>query len=132
MSDQTPDDRIPLTERLIGAFLYAPVFLSRALPYRWRVPFAGWFTSRILAPAAGYTKRIRENLALAMPGLDKAEVERIVRGVTDNAGRNMVEMYSPEFTECSHNKVINNGPGISGFGIRIDGKSAIASTGPYF
>ena len=32
------------------------------LPYRWRVPLAGWVVSRLVAPLAGYSRRIRENL----------------------------------------------------------------------
>ena len=102
MTDASEKDPIPLSDRLTGHALFLPVLLTRALPYRWRVPFAGWFTSRILAPLAGYTKRVRENLALAFPDLPPSDVARITRNVTDNAGRNMAELYSPEFTTRLH------------------------------
>ncbi len=68
------------------------------LPYRWRVPLCGWVLSRVIAPVAGYRARIRENLALVLPGLSRAEVERIARAVPDNVGRTVIEIYSgPEF-----------------------------------
>ena len=97
MLDDT--DKIPLSEKLIGGALYAPIVLSRLLPYRWRIPVAGWLTSRILAPLAGYRKRVRENLAFVCPDLPAAEIKRLSITVPDNAGRNMMELYSPEFRD---------------------------------
>lgn len=92
-------DTIPLSERAIGAALKAPLFLARALPYRWRVPAAGWLTTHILAPLAGYRKRVRDNLRFACPDLSEAEIKRLSIAVPDNAGRNMMELYSPEFRD---------------------------------
>lgn len=71
---------------LIGALL--------AVPYRWRIPLAGWFVSRILSPLAGYDKRVRANLALILPDLPPAEMRRLVRAVPNNAGRTLIELYS--------------------------------------
>jgi KDO2-lipid IV(A) lauroyltransferase len=65
-----------------------------AIPYRWRIPLAGWVVSRILSPVAGYGKRVRANLALIFPDMPQAEVARMVRAVPDNAGRTLVEVYS--------------------------------------
>ena len=70
------------------------IWLLLRLPYRWRVPLCGWVLSRVIAPLAGYRKRIRDNLALVLPDLPKAEVERIVRAVPDNVGRTVIEIYS--------------------------------------
>jgi len=112
MSEPAQTEPIPFAERLTGAALFLPVALTRALPYRWRVPFAGWFTSRILAPLAGYSWRVRDNLALVCPELSGAEVARITRGVTDNAGRNMVEHYAPEFAPRTRARMPVSGPGL--------------------
>jgi KDO2-lipid IV(A) lauroyltransferase len=47
---------------------------------------------------AGYRRRVRQNLALILPDLPAAEVERIARAVPDNVGRTVIEIYSgPEF-----------------------------------
>lgn len=74
------------------------IWLLLRLPYRWRVPLCGWVLSRIIAPVAGYRRRVRENLALVLPDLAPSEVARIARAVPDNVGRTVIEIYSgPEF-----------------------------------
>jgi KDO2-lipid IV(A) lauroyltransferase len=99
MAKKDESDTIPLRERISGTAYFMPVLITRFLPYRWRVPVGGWLATHILAPLVGYRKRIRDNLAHACPDLPKAEVERIVRKVPDNLGRNLIELYSPEFVE---------------------------------
>lgn len=98
-----------LTDRtlrtLIGALLL--------LPYRWRIPLCGWVVSRIVAPLAGYDRRIRRNLAMVAPDLQKAEVDRMVRAVPDNIGRSIIEIYSgKEFTERAAH-IPPTGPGLA-------------------
>ena len=108
-----PDDQppIPLRDRLVGAALVAPIRAGQLLPYRWRIPVAGWLTSRVLAPIAGYRTRVRDNLAHVFPDLPKAEVKRLMTCVTDNAGRNMMELYSPEFITLGRAAKVS-GPGL--------------------
>lgn len=112
MSDPAQSDQIPVKERLIGAALYAPIALASLLPYRWRIPAAGWLASRILGPLAGYNARVRDNLAHVCPDLPEAEVRRMMRAVPDNAGRNMMELYSPEFGEHVRATPVE-GPGLT-------------------
>jgi len=64
------------------------------LPYRWRVPLCGWVMAQVIAPLAGYRRRVRENLALILPDLSAAEVTRLSRAVPDNVGRSVIEIYS--------------------------------------
>jgi KDO2-lipid IV(A) lauroyltransferase len=111
MSDQSQPERIPLRERVIGAALFAPISLSRALPYRWRIPVAGWLTSRLLAPLAGYNRRVRRNLAYACPDIPAAKAKTLALEVTNNAGRNMMELYSPEFRDHVRRTPVE-GPGL--------------------
>ena len=66
------------------------------VPYRFRVPMVGWIVSRLVAPLAGYTKRVRENLRLIFPDMPESEVKRLTRAVPDNAGRTLIEIYSGE------------------------------------
>ncbi|MGO4907178.1 lysophospholipid acyltransferase family protein [Pseudorhodobacter sp. W20_MBD10_FR17] len=77
-----------LLRGLIGALL--------ALPYRWRVPLCGWVMAYIIAPIAGYDKRVRDNLALVLPDLPPDEVKRMMRAVPRNVGRTLIEIYSGE------------------------------------
>ncbi len=64
------------------------------LPYERRVPLCGWVTAHVIAPLAGYRARVRENLALVLPGLPEAEVRRMEIAVPDNVGRSVIEIYS--------------------------------------
>ena len=70
--------------------------LLRALPYRWRVPLGGWAMRVLIAPFAGYGKRVRVHLALIWPNLPPKQVDAIARAVSDNAGRTLAELYSPK------------------------------------
>ena len=95
--------------------LFARAFLglSLSLPYRWRVPLMGWIMSRIVAPLAGYRRRIRRNLAYIYPDLPKSEVRRICREVPDNVGRSLIEIYSgAEFAAHVKDTPIE-GPGLA-------------------
>jgi Kdo2-lipid IVA lauroyltransferase/acyltransferase len=83
-----------LQDRVLRGLIRALLWL----PYRWRVPLCGWVISRIIAPVAGYCRRVRQNLRLVLPELPEADVNRIARAVPDNVGRTVIEIYSgPEF-----------------------------------
>lgn len=72
----------------------------KLLPYRARIATMGFLTARLIAPLAGWGKRVRANLAHAAPDLPRAEVRRLARAVPDNFGRALMEIYSgPEFIE---------------------------------
>ena len=112
MNDDSSEP-IPLRDRLASGLFVAVMAMARALPYHQRVPAVGWFFARVAAPVAGWRKRIRHNLALARPDLSKAEVERIVRSVPDNAGRAMAEIYAgEEFTTRIRASDPLEGPGL--------------------
>lgn len=90
--DETPP--LPLRDRLENALILGLIRGLLLLPYGWRVPLCGWVMAHLVAPVAGYRRRIRSNLALILPDLPPAEVERIVRAVPDNVGRTLIEIYS--------------------------------------
>jgi Kdo2-lipid IVA lauroyltransferase/acyltransferase len=93
--------------------LRALFWVMLALPYSWRVPLAGWVVSNLVAPIAGYRRRIRDNLALILPDLPRTEVERLVRRVPDNVGRTLIEIYSgPEFVTRAISHPLT-GPGVA-------------------
>lgn len=95
MADTPP---FPFRHWLQDRLLRGLIWLLLRLPYRWRVPLCGWVLARVIAPVAGYRKRVRQNLALVLPDLPAQEVARISRAVPDNVGRTLIEIYSgPEF-----------------------------------
>jgi KDO2-lipid IV(A) lauroyltransferase len=111
------DTPLPLTTRLgqmaVNALLRGLILLSLALPYRVRVPLMGWLVAHVVAPVAGYRRRVRDNLALVMPDLPEAEVRALCLAVPDNAGRTLIEMYSgDEFIAHARDAVVS-GPGLA-------------------
>ena len=102
------------------------------LPYRLRVPLVGWLTAQIVAPVAGYRRRIRRNLALACPDLDPAEVRRLCREVPDNAGRVLAELYSPDARIARHADLPLVGPGVAALEqAKAEGRPIIAVSGHF-
>lgn len=87
-----------LKKRLQNGALRAMIAGLLLLPYRWRVPLCGGVMARVIAPLAGYDKRVRDNLALVLPDMPEAEVKRLMVAVPRNVGRTLIEIYSgPEF-----------------------------------
>ncbi|MEP3298595.1 MAG: lysophospholipid acyltransferase family protein [Pseudoruegeria sp.] len=100
------DASIDLSARaIIGAAL--------ALPYRKRVNLVGALSANVLAPLAGFNKRIRDNLAYTCPNLPESEIKRIVKEVSRNVGRNLIETYSGNDFK-THAKTFDvTGPGLT-------------------
>lgn len=93
-----PRETPTFTDRVTDTAIRGIIGAAMRLPYPQRIATGGWVGRQIAAPLAGWNRRIRDNLAYVMPGLTPAEVRRVTRGVTDNVGRAMLEMYSgPEF-----------------------------------
>lgn len=91
MTEKTPFQPVAYLTNLAIRALIGTCLL---MPYRWRIPMAGWAVAHLVAPIAGWGKRVRDNLALILPDLPQAEVDRIARAVPDNVGRMVIELYS--------------------------------------
>ncbi len=127
-----PDDErgAGLSDRIEDGVLAAAIGAARQLPYDRRVPFMGALTSHLVAPVAGYRKRIRDNLALVCPELPPAEVARLCRAVPDNLGRSLIEIFSPQdlLRRAEHTPL--TGPGFEVIeAARAAGRPAIIVTG---
>lgn len=70
---------------LIGAALL--------LPWRARLWFMSALVRRVIAPLSGYTRRARANLQHVWP--ERGDHDAIIRATGDNAGRTIIENYSP-------------------------------------
>lgn len=132
MSDTPKSFLSRAADTAVGMVMYAPIGVAKLLPYRMRVPFMGWVTSHIVAPIAGYRGRVRDNLALVMPDLPDAEVRRLMRAVPDNAGRNMVELYSTDAFSAHARHSPVSGPGLKALAeAREKGRPVIFVTGHF-
>jgi KDO2-lipid IV(A) lauroyltransferase len=117
-----------LTHLVLSAVLKLP----RVLPYKMRLPVVGWFASRLIGPAAGYDKRIRNNLALIFPDMTADEVKRMERAVLTNTGRFLAEMWSGDelFNRMKGTPLI--GPGVAALEqAKAEGRPIIATTGHF-
>lgn len=104
--------RNKFVDTLNNAALRGLIGAAKLMPYRWRIPFFGWASAKIIAPVAGWRSRIRANLKLVAPDMPADEVRRILNGAPDNAGRSMIEMYSgEEFLERARALPLE-GPGV--------------------
>ena len=113
-----PVEKSELSRFELGQYYVANLFLKgmigamRLLPYERRIATMGAIV-RGLAPAVGFTKRVRSNLKLTCPDLPEAEVKRICRAVPDNAGRAIIEMYSGEDFAARARTSRITGPGLA-------------------
>lgn len=132
MSDTCPRLARRAADTAIGWLLYAPIALAWWLPYRWAVPATGWLTAYLVAPLAGYRRRIRENLAHVRPDLPRATVRRLMRTVSDNAGRNMIELFSHRQFAARARRSRVAGPGLDTIrAARAQGRPVILVTGHF-
>lgn len=119
----------PLGDRLQALALRGLIGGLLRLPYRLRVPLCGWVVSRLIAPVAGWRRRIRANLALIRPAMPPAEVQAITRAVPDNFGRTIIETWSgAEFAARAAAQPLT-GPGLAALEAARDaGRPAIVIT----
>lgn len=117
---------------LANLFLRALIGLIGLIPYRARVPVMGWLVSRVLAPLAGFDRRVRTNLNLTCPDLPETEVRRLCRAVADNAGRTLIELYAGKsFVDRARAAPIG-GPGLQALQeARENGQPVILMTGHF-
>ncbi|MGL4281814.1 MAG: lysophospholipid acyltransferase family protein [Albidovulum sp.] len=120
------------SDRMVDRAFRVLLWFALRLPYRVRVPVAGWVISRLVAPLAGYSRRVRENLELVLPDLPKAEVRRLVRAVPDNVGRTTIELYSgKDFVDRVRDLPLT-GPGAAALeAAHAEGRPVILATGHF-
>lgn len=100
-------------EYLQNLAIRAVIGVAMVLPYRRRVAFMGWVMAQVVAPIAGWRKRVRDNLALIMPDMPAQEVERLVRAVPNNFGRSLIEIYSGDAFKAHVRDIEFTGNGVA-------------------
>lgn len=104
---------VSFVDRVQNAFAHTILGGALMLPYAFRVRFVGRVVSTLVAPVAGWNKRIHNNLAYIYPDMPRSERARIARAVTNNVGRTLIEIYSgDEFVDRARKSSIG-GPGLS-------------------
>lgn len=119
-----------LADRSTDLIFRGLIGLALKLRYERRLRIAGWVVAHVIAPLAGYRRRVRDNLARVRPDLPRAEVRRLMRAVPDNLGRALVELYSGrEFTDRAARLPIT-GPGRAALEVALAaGRPVVLATG---
>ena len=81
------------------------------LPYALRVRLVGWIVAHVVAPFAGWRRRIRENLDHVMPELSRSDRQRLIIEVANNVGRTLIEIYSGKDFVARARESTVGGPG---------------------
>jgi KDO2-lipid IV(A) lauroyltransferase len=110
--DKRPWYQRYLRHPLEAALAFLLLGLLRLVPADWASGFGGWL-GRTLGPRLGVSRRARQNIELAFPGIQPAERERILGGMWDNLGRMLFEY--PHLGRLSHPdsgrvEVVNEAP----------------------
>lgn len=102
------------------------------LPYRTRMRAGHWLGARLIGPALGQTRAVRENLALVCPELPPAEAAAIARGVCGNAMRGILELHAGDAFIARLDPSWLGGPGLAELRARhAAGGGAILVTGHF-
>lgn len=98
MADLTFGKRLRYAAETAGVLVAYAMF--RVMPVDLASGLGGWL-GRSLGPKLGLSRRARRNLALVLPELDAAAVERIIGEMWDNLGRFAGEMPHIANLDCS-------------------------------
>jgi KDO2-lipid IV(A) lauroyltransferase len=120
------------SQYLTNLILRGLIGLALLMPYKTRVRTMGWLVQSVVAPLAGYRKRIRANLAHVMPELPESDVARLCRDVPNNAGRTLIELYSGSEFVARAQTAAMVGPGYAALeAARAAGRPVILVTGHF-
>ena len=105
----------PLTtkERIVNVLARSVLAAALLLPYAARVRTFGWVFANVVAPLAGWRRRVERNLKLALPDIGAAERARLARIVPQNVGRTLIEIYSGEDFVARVKDARQSGPGLA-------------------
>jgi len=93
-----------------GFFLLMLGFLN-LMPYRLRVQLGSWVFARIVAPSAGYSARVQNNLHLIYPDISVDKRQVIGSKTLRNIGRMVIELLSPKGLKLQALAAPVSGPG---------------------
>jgi KDO2-lipid IV(A) lauroyltransferase len=112
-SSTKPAPSSPFAHRVQNIAAQSVLRGALLLPYATRVRFVGWLVQTVVAPLAGWNKRVRDNLHLVLPETPDAETRRIAARVANNVGRTLIEIYSGDDFLARVKDAPQSGPGLS-------------------
>jgi len=98
-----------LSDRVVLALLR----LLLMLPYRWRVPVAGWIGTHVLGHIGRFRTKVAASVRHFLPDLPEADVQRIARAVPGNYARMLIEIYSSRDFARFAGQIPLVGPGLA-------------------
>ena len=123
---------ITLRDRLEYISIVTVISIVRVLPFRLRSAFMASVMSRVIAPLAGYSKRVRQNLKLIWPDMPPHQRDVLVREVTRHSGRTLCELFSPQDLKRMAEQTELTGPGLAALEeARAAGRPAIVISGHF-
>ncbi len=108
-----PKPPIKLKHRLEYGIFISLVYILRALPFRYRSAFMASIMAHVIAPLAGYTKRVRQNLDHVWPDLPAQERDTLVKEIIKHFGRTICELFSPHDLKRMAQETELKGPGLA-------------------
>ena len=118
--------------RLTGMIIVAMFRVPRLLPWRARLAIADFLMAWVFAPLAGYRERIRANLALVRPDLQKTEIRRLCRRVPGNVGRFITEVTSVDDFRARVSPLPMTGEGVEALLAALDEKRPVIMVSGHF
>lgn len=117
-------------EWLVDRAIRGALWVMARLPFDMRRAVAAGLMTHVVAPVAGFRRRIRANLDLVRPDLSAAERRRLERDVPRSMGRTLAELYSgPEFVARVAQEPLQ-GAGVAALeAARRDGRPVLLVTG---
>lgn len=100
-------------ERIEYGAIRTILAIVHAVPYGVRIRAMGRVMQHVIAPLAGYSKRVRENFALVVPEIPEDKREKMVGKTANNVGRTLAELFSPNDFAPRARKVSLFGPGVA-------------------
>lgn len=130
MTEPVPPLRQRAAHYATNLALTGMIRLALSVPYQTRVRMMGWLVAYVVAPMAGYRKRVRANLRYVLPDLPEVDINRLARAVPNNSGRTLIEIYSgAEFVDRAIRAPIT-GAGLAALDkARAEGRPVILVTG---
>jgi KDO2-lipid IV(A) lauroyltransferase len=123
---------ITLRDRFEYGAVVGIVAALRLLPFRQRSAVIAWIMLRVIAPLAGYKKRVRQNLHHVWPDLDEGKRDVLVDSIIRNFGRTLCELFSPDDLRRMAAETELTGPGLAALeDARAAGRPTIVISGHF-